>query len=498
MKLSVCFFTLFQILMLGLPANAQSSKTKSPQGQAPQGGQSGYKIDVTIDGYEGAKVYLGYRRADKVYSKDTIAVTNGKYIFEGPEALPAGIYLVLMPPDNKFFEFVVTKSDQHFSITTKAPEFYQNLKFKGSKENQLLMEYQKFMADQVAESKRLQEAINAEAEGPKKDILKKQLEDIGKTVRERQNKYRKENPTTYTAKLIGAFQEPEIPEPPKKADGSIDSSFQFRYYRAHFWDGFDFSDEIFVNTPYLKEKTDRFLDKMTLQSPDSVGAAAEWLVEKSRANTDVFKYLLPYLLNKYYTPEIMGLDAVFIRLSDKYYKSGIADWVSAENLKKITDDAFMNKNVLIGNPAPDVKVQRYDPVEDKFTNELISPHDVKAEYTVIFLWKPNCGHCKHMTEELIPFYEEWKNKGVEIFSISSANHTELEDAVKNIHEKKMPWIITADPYTRARALQMFYGTSLPKLYLLDKNKKIIANRVGVKQLPEIIENHKRVTGGASR
>lgn len=482
MKLTVCIISLFQIILLSTAVSAQTA-TKE---------KAGYKIDVTIDGYASDKVFLGFRRADKVYSKDTTTFINGKYVFEGQEALPPGIYLILMPPENKFFEFVVTKAEQHFSVETKAPDFYKNLKIKGSKDNNLLLEYQQYMSSKVEESKQLQEQMAAETDEKKKDKLKKQLDEIGKAVRERQNKYIKENPGTYTAKLIAAFQDPEIPEAPKNPDGSIDSSFQFRYFRSHFWDGFDFSDEIFVNTPYLKEKTDRFLDKMTLQSADSVSAAAEWLVEKSRANTDVFKYLLPYLLNKYYTPEIMGLDAVFVHLSDKYYKSGIADWVTPENLKKITDDAYMNKNVLIGKQAPDVKLQRYDPVQDKFTTELISPYDVQAEYTVIFLWKPGCGHCKHMSDELIPFYEEWKSKGVEIFSISSANHTELEEAVKNIHEKKMPWIVTADPYTRARALQLFYGTSLPKLYLLDKNKKFIANRVGVKQLPEIIENHKRV------
>jgi thiol-disulfide isomerase/thioredoxin len=116
---------------------------------------------------------------------------------------------------------------------------------------------------------------------------------------------------------------------------------------------------------------------------------------------------------------------------------------------------------------------------------------VPAEFMVIFLWKPGCGHCKHTAEELIPFYEEWKSKGVEVFSISSANNMELDKAIEDIHAKKMPWIITADPFNRARALQMYYGISLPKLYLLDKEKKIIANRVGVKQLPEIMENYKK-------
>lgn len=477
MKYLILLFTLFNILQSLTYADAQ----------APA-----YKIEVGIEGYGGKEVYLGYRRADKIYSKDTTALINGKFTFEGQEPLPPGIYLVLMPPENKYFEFVVTKAEQHFSLQTTGPEFYKNMKIKGSKDNQLLHDYQDYMGSQVKASKDLQASIAEEKDDKKKEKLEKELEELGKAVRIYQDKIIKDYPDTYTAKLISAFQEPEIPEAPKKADGSTDDSFRWRYYRTHFWDGFDFSDEIFVNTPYLKEKTDRYLDKMTVQVPDSVIAAVDFLLDKAEANPEVFRYLLPYLLNKYYNPDIMGLDAVYVHLTDAYYATGKADWVTEEGLKKIKDDAFMMRNVLIGKQAPNINVQQYDPAEDKFGSKLISPYDVKADYTLIFLWKPGCGHCKHMTDELKPFYAEWKDKGVEIFSISSANHTELTEAINDIHEKKMPWIITADPYLKARALQYYYGTSLPKLYLLDKDKKIIANRVAVKQIPEIISNYEKM------
>jgi thiol-disulfide isomerase/thioredoxin len=452
-----------------------------------------YQITATINGWQGDKAYLGYRRADKVYSKDTVEINNGRFVFQGEEPLPPGVYLILMPPDNKFFEFVVTKAEQNFSLETTAPEFFKNLKFKGTKDNQLLYAYQTYMAEQVEASKKLQEKIDDVSDEKEKEKLKKELEELGKSVRKHQDKIVVENPGTYTAKLIRAFQEPEVPEPPKKADGSIDSTFQWRYFKAHFLDGFDFSEEAFVNTPYLKEKVDRYIgEKMTMQTPDSVIAAVDMVLGKAEANKEVFKWTLSYLLNKYYTPEIMGLDAVYVHLSDKYYASGKADWVTEESLKKITDDAYMIRNVLIGNKAPDVRVQLYDPATHSFPNDkLISLYDVKAEYTVVFLWKPGCGHCKHTSDELKPFYEEWKNKGVEIFSISSANHTELDKALDDVKEKNMPWIVTADPYLKARALQKFYGVSLPKLYLLDKDKKIVASRVGVPQLPTIIENHRK-------
>jgi thiol-disulfide isomerase/thioredoxin len=234
---------------------------------------------------------------------------------------------------------------------------------------------------------------------------------------------------------------------------------------------------------------EKFVNDYTVQHPDSVIATVDMILEKAKANTEVFRWTLSHLLNKYYLPEIMGLDAVFVHLSDKYYATGKADWVSADNLKKITDDAYMMSGVLIGKYAPDVSVQLYDAARDTFSDQLIRLYDVKANFTIVFLWKPGCGHCKTMSDELKNFYREWKDKGVEIFSISSASYSELKEALEDIHEKKMPWIVTADPFLRARALIKYYGTSLPKLYLLDKDKKIIANRIGVAQLPQLIENN---------
>ncbi len=469
---------LFAFLQVGfyLPLNAQDS---------------GYRIEVSIEGYESDQVYLGFRRADKVYSKDTVAIAEGKYVFEGEEALPPGIYLVLMPPDNKFLEFVVTKDEQHFSVATKAPSFYKNMKFRGSEENRLLHEYQSFMNEQVALSRKIATQMKDEKDEKKKKKLAKQKETVNDGVKAFQRKTLKNHPGTYVAKLVAAFQEPEIPEAPVNADGTTDEHFAFKYFKAHYLDGFDLTDEIFVNTPYLKQKIDRYLDKLTIQTPDSMIVAVDYILAEAEQNEVVFRYALPYLLNKFYKPTIMGMDEVYVHLADNYYKSGKAHWASKESLKKISDDAYMIRGVLIGKQAPDVKVQLYDHAIGQFTTELISPYDVDADFTIVFLWKPGCGHCKAMTAELIPFYEEWKDKGVEIFSISSANHVDAENAIKDVKEKGMPWIVTADLYTRARAMQHYYGTSLPKLYVLDKNKKIIANRVGAAQLPDIINDYRK-------
>ncbi len=451
--------------------------------------ESGYEISVRIEQYDGDTAFLAYRRADKVYSRDTTALENGQFVFKGDEVLPTGVYLVLMPPDNKFFEFIVTPDEQHFSVETKAPDFFDHLTFKNAPDNDLLNEYQNYMNEKIAQANAIQEQIGNAQDESLKAKFQVQQERLMASVRDHQNEIRTKKPNSFTSKLIGAFQEPEVPEPPLLEDGTPDSRFQFQYYKSHFFDSFDFSEPGFVNTPYLKQKIDQYLDKLNAQRPDSLKVAVDYILQKAQMNEQVFRFTLPHILNKYYRPNIVGLDEVYVHVANKYYKTGRADWVSEDNLKKILDDAYMINNVLIGNPAPQVSCQLYDYDTESWTENLISLYDIQSKYTVVFLWKPGCPACKKMTEELKAFYEEWKEKGVEVYAISSAAMKDLEKAKNDIIEKDVSWITVADPKLKARALVKFYGTSLPKLYLLDKDKKILASRVGASQLEEIISKN---------
>lgn len=454
--------------------------------------QSAYEIKATIDGFEGETAYLAFRYADKTYAKDTADVKNGQMVFEGKDTLSNGVYLILMPPENKWIEFLVTKENQHFSLKTSGPDFFKNLKFEGSKENEIFNNYKTYINEKSKTNQILQTQIAAASNDENREKLNQQQKKLSEEVTAYQDDIIKKNKGTLAAKFIRSFQEIDIPDAPLLADGNIDSTFQYRYYKAHFFDHFDFSEEGFLHSTYLQPKIDRYVDKMTAQIPDSVIVAVETVLEKSRANEKIFRFTLSHLLTKYHRPQVVGMDEVYVHIADKYYRTGIADWVSKEKLKKITDDAYMIKGVLIGNKAQNVIVQKYDYDKKAYTDETISLYDVQADYTVVFLWKPGCPHCNKMTEELKPFYEAYKNKGVEIFAISSATRLDLEKSAKSVEEKDVSWINTVDPNLKARALQKFYGTSLPKLYLLDKDKTIISSRIGVAQLPQVMEQHKNI------
>jgi len=451
--------------------------------------QTGHKIEIEAKNVEDGPIKLAYRRGEKVYAIDTVDLVAGKAVFEGAEPIAGGIYLVLFPPDNNWFEMLVNDTDQEFKVLTEGPNFGQNLTFLGSDDNMLFSEYKQFISERSKHSKEVKAAYDAEKSEKKKAKLNAELDKISAQVRAYQDAMYERNPDHLSAKLVKVLQEPLIPEPPVLEDGKIDSTFRFRYFKQHFFEDFEFTDASFVRTIFQLQRVDKYLDDLTVQSPDSVIVAVDYILQKAEANETVFKSLLPHILNKYYRPKIMGLDAAFVHIAYEYYAKGKADWVSESARKKILQEAYMNRGVLIGAQAPDVAVQKYSYETGEFTEELMSPYDVKEDYTVVFLWKPGCPACKKMSEELASSYDALKEKGVEVFSISSAKFNELEKAQKDVVDKGMKWIVTADPKLKARALQNYYGTSLPKLYVLDKDKKIIANRIGPDQILSFIENH---------
>ncbi len=45
--------------------------------------------------------------------------------------------------------------------------------------------------------------------------------------------------------------------------------------------------------------------------------------------------------------------------------------------------------------------------------EWINMHDIEAEYLVIAIWEPGCGHCKKEMPKLQEVYKQFKSKGLE-------------------------------------------------------------------------------------
>jgi thiol-disulfide isomerase/thioredoxin len=443
----------------------------------------GYEIKITVKGVKDSTCQLAYYFGDKQYIRDSARVdASGRMVFKGDEDLPGGIYLAVMP-NKKYFELIVDR-EQQFSLETDTADFVGMMKIKGSKDNELFYDYLRWI---TAKGKEM-ESLRKEAELVKENkeqsatIREKQIA-LDKMVKDFKLKFIEEHPDLFLTKIFQASSEPEIPEAPM-INGKKDSTFAYRYYKAHLFDKVDMKDDRLLRSPVLANKIKQYLEKLTAQVPDSINKAADYLIGLTNPTSDIFKYLVYYVTNTYEKSQVMGMDAVFVYMAKNYYLSGKAFWVDSTQLEKICDRVLALDPCLIGRKANPMKGLL------KADFHPISLNEIKKAYTIVYFWDPSCGHCQKVTPKLKEFYDQQAKKyDLEVLGIYiEADTTEW---FKYIREKQLNWINAADLMGRAQFRKYYDIYSTPVIYLLDREKRVIAKRLEVDQLEDFLDNHRK-------
>ncbi|MEO0895018.1 MAG: thioredoxin-like domain-containing protein [Bacteroidota bacterium] len=476
--ISVLLWAVLVVACRPTTSTASGTKAEASEPQKP-----GYDIKVNISNPTGTTAMLAYYYGDKQYIKDTVDIVNGSFAFQADTSLDKGIYLIVFPPDNKYFEVMVDK-DQFFEMTTDGADFVSNMKVKGSKENELFYQDLNFLDSKRKEVEALNEQMKAAKGAPKEAELKGQIEGVNQEVKTYREKFVEDNPNFLFTSVIKAMKDPQVPEAPKGPDGKpLDSLFAFKYYKAHFFDGFSFQDDRLLRTPVFQQRVNTYIDRLTYRNiPDSVIQSIDYMIDQARGNDDVFRYLVVYFLNKYAKNKIMGMDAVYVHMVEKYYMSGDAYWVDDSTRNKMIERATALSPTIIGRPAPTFTV-----VDDKGRPQNLSRID--AKWTVIYFWDYGCGHCKKVTPKLSEAFVKYKlaDKGVKILTININGDVEEWKEKLGEYGLNAEGIINCeDIYRRSGATKTYDIISTPRMYLLDTEKKVKGKQIGVPQLLKIL------------
>lgn len=449
--------------------------------------QQGYNIQFKVHGLKNTTALLGYYFGESTYKRDTCVVnSNGEFAFQGKEALPQGVYFIALDK-TRVLEFVVG-SVQHFKMETNASDYIKNMKVTGDPDNKIFFENMLFNMDRHNEAAPFV-AIVKDSTKREEDKLaaRKELDKINEKVLAYHDEIIKKYPNTVTSKIFKVTQRLTAPEPPKKADGSIDSTFQLRWYRQHFFDHFDLSDDtnLRLPRPFYSEKVNEYLDKLFVPNPDTVIKAIDYMAAKAKSNQETYKYFIYQMVLKYQNPDIMGLDRVFVHLYDKCFATGDMDYWANESLKKnFKDHADRLRKSLVGNVGANLIMQ-----DANFQPR--SMYDIKNRYTVIYFFDPDCGHCKKETPKLVDFYTKNRSRfNLEVFAVSA--DTSMQAMRDYIKEMKMQWITVNGPRTYVGHYQDLYDSmTTPTIYVLDDKKKIIAKKLPAEKLEEFFTNYEK-------
>jgi len=444
---------------------------------------SQHNIEFNIQNYEQDSVVIGYYVFDKQLVHDTlVAEEKGKFILK--DTLDSGVYLLLTMPDNEFLQFLVNENERDFKMAFDF-NHKNNVKFSGSKDNEVFQDYVDFLNVKRPRADILRDTIEklTEAGSTVDSAFQEELDIIDKEVVEKRDNIISDYPDLISSLLLKANKDIDLPEFDDSEKGQM---AQYLYYKDHYFDHIEMDNPNSLRTPFLYQRVDYFISKLTSSDPDSIVKSIDVVLEMMEPSEETYRYYLSHFLNQYIQTKVIGYDAIFVYLVDNYYAKGKAPWVEEENMLKILDRAKRMKPVLLGETGSDIMVYEED-------GSPISIDSIEYEYLVLLFWSPDCGHCKKTMPEFVEFNEKFKDQGIKTFAICTKFKEKTKDCWAMVKEKDMLGFYNgADEFHKSRFKIKYNVDTTPKVFILDKNREILMKNIAASQLERVFEEINKI------
>ena len=454
----------------------------------------GYRIELLLDGAQkDSTVLLARYGGNNKYAVDTaLTDAQGLAVFSKDAPLPGGMYL-FASGGALLFDFLISDNEsQRFGV------HYQKNKnngidiiYKDSPENEAFLDFQKYLGQRQRTGNRLRE--QAQKDSSFVAIARDSL----KLIADEEKTYTRRVIDRWQGKLLASMAravqpaapapEPDIPEDAVNRD-SLRWVHYYNWEKNHYLDNLDFSDARLLNTPVFQPNFEYYFQHKLIQHPDSIIPQIHATLELAKADSTLFMYCLGHLFNTYiqwktYTINAdcaMGMEAVVVDIINTYYLSGQAAWAESDTsfMKSIREYAHYNAHSLVGMTAHDLKMAT-------MTGEYVSLHDLQSPYTLLIFFDSNCGHCKTEVPELHKIYTGYKNKGLQVYCVYTKG--DQPEWFKFLQEHQLEdWINVWDPYNTTGFYDWYGVTSTPQVFLLNRDKTIIARRVSHDLLSQLL------------
>ncbi|RXQ95554.1 AhpC/TSA family protein [Ancylomarina salipaludis] len=148
--------------------------------------------------------------------------------------------------------------------------------------------------------------------------------------------------------------------------------------------------------------------------------------------------------------------------------------------KNARDEAIAQKERLaIGKEAP---IFEFPDVDGK----MINLKDFRGNYLIVDFWASWCGPCRNEIPHLKETYEHYKDKGVNILSVSIDKSKNAWK--KAMRQENMPWPQIQAPGAGKDIMKEYQFSGIPYIILLDKEGKIVGKQLRGKSLTEKLES----------
>ena len=141
---------------------------------------------------------------------------------------------------------------------------------------------------------------------------------------------------------------------------------------------------------------------------------------------------------------------------------------AGKNIKELIkpDDISEESEVNVGDVAPDFSAPN-------IMGETEELYLSKGKYTIVDFWASWCGPCRVDNPNLVKLYDRFKPNGLEIFGVSL--DIRMSSWTKAVENDKLSWNHVSNLKRWDDPIAENYGVeSIPQLFLIDENSKVIA------------------------
>ena len=234
------------------------------------------------------------------------------------------------------------------------------------------------------------------------------------------------------------------------------------------------TDTLSGGTSMTQEDINMVMSVFDGLQPYEIIGKADGFIMTGKSDEEIAQ--IAYYIYRYYRDSrIMGYDEIAIYVADNYFLNGryrLADEDARLEMRLFAD---ANRRSLIGMDATVLTMQ------DPAGNEVMFPEG-DQDYSILYFYDDECPGCQRMTPTLMQYLFQCDRNIMERWT---------DYIAKVIHPFSLPDNVTLvnlwDPEMKSDFLTAYGVISTPKLFLVDRNGKIIGRELTPTALSQVVE-----------
>lgn len=271
------------------------------------------------------------------------------------------------------------------------------------------------------------------------------------------------------------FQLPQVPSMLQTPE------LRAKYVAEHYWDHFDFRDTAYIHLPDITEQAAvNYMDLLRLVSPEVAQNSLKALVEKASAEPLMMDYMWKTFFRYWHEPNSpLKNEDMFILFCKGVEQTPAVKVAMREKASYLRTMAEKNR---VGQPAADFVYTLASGKQDKL-------YGLKAEYTLMFFYDPDCHTCsdiKQAMKQATWLKEKVTGRHIKVLTIYPDEDVNLWR--NRLGEMDAAWVNGYDKDQVLTLEQRYDLSSLPSFYLLDKDKKVVLKDVNWSNVVQFFKN----------